>query len=289
MVTFDYDMAFSRVVGWITLAEQALLRDSCISIAGMGGVGGSYAISLARLGVGKFKIADFDIFETHNVNRQIGAFISTLGKPKAEVIKNMILDINPTAIVEVYEKGIVQDNVDSFLEGSMMYIDGLDLFCIIEREQVFRRAYELGIPATTVAPVGAGSVTVNFMPNKMSFDDFFGTYRESDLQKKMICFAIGMTLNSKHLKYICDSEAINLKDKSLPSLICGIQSATAVMTTEVFKILLNRGQVFPAPYVVNYDPYLNRYKRSYIFLGSKNPWFLIKKYFANKLFFKDNP
>lgn len=66
---FDYDTAFSRNIGLVQPEEQQVLRGSTIAIAGMGGVGGVHLTTLARMGVGNFHIADFDIFEVHNLIR----------------------------------------------------------------------------------------------------------------------------------------------------------------------------------------------------------------------------
>ena len=76
--TFDYDDAFSRNIGWVTEWEQRALCDKTVAIAGMGGVSGAHLITLARLGVGAFHIADLDSFEIANINRQFGAGTSTL-------------------------------------------------------------------------------------------------------------------------------------------------------------------------------------------------------------------
>ena len=70
---FRYEQAFSRNIGWVTREEQALLRSKRVAIAGGGGVGGVHALTLARLGVTKFRIADFDTFDVPNFNRQVGA------------------------------------------------------------------------------------------------------------------------------------------------------------------------------------------------------------------------
>ncbi len=59
--SFDYNLAFSRNIGWVTESEQALLCTKKIAIAGLGGVGGSHLITLSRLGVGKFNISDLDV------------------------------------------------------------------------------------------------------------------------------------------------------------------------------------------------------------------------------------
>jgi len=93
--SFDYDVAFGRNLGWVTPAEQRMLRDKRVAIAGMGGVGGAHVLTFARLGVGHLHLADFDDFDLPNLNRQAGAFVGTLGRPKAEVMAGMGAEINP--------------------------------------------------------------------------------------------------------------------------------------------------------------------------------------------------
>mgnify|MGYP001241452853 CR=1 FL=1 len=83
---FDYDRAFSRNIGWVTRQEQARLQRARIAIAGLGGVGGAHLLTLCRLGLQDYAIADFDRFEVHNFNRQAGAFVSTVGVPKAQAL-----------------------------------------------------------------------------------------------------------------------------------------------------------------------------------------------------------
>src|SRR5271154_3634725 len=96
---FSYGEAFARNLGWFTDYEQQALRGKTIAIAGMGGVGGVHLLTLARLGIANFKIADMDAFDTPNFNRQVGAMVSTLGQPKVEVLARMVRDINPEAKV----------------------------------------------------------------------------------------------------------------------------------------------------------------------------------------------
>src|SRR5262245_44903583 len=94
-----HDEAFSRNIGLVSPGEQARLARASVAIPGVGGVGGWHALTLARQGVGRFRLADFDTFSIANINRQAGAFQSTLGRPKVEVLRSMILDINPSAEV----------------------------------------------------------------------------------------------------------------------------------------------------------------------------------------------
>ena len=80
---FDYDVAFSRNIGWVTEAEQQRLRSCRVAVGGLGGVGGSHLLTLARLGIGAFTITDLDTFDWANMNRQAGAMASTIGRLSA--------------------------------------------------------------------------------------------------------------------------------------------------------------------------------------------------------------
>ena len=112
---FPYHEAFSRNIGWVTVQEQDILRHKRIAIAGLGGVGGAHFLTLARLGVGSFRVADFDVFNLANFNRQIGANVSSLGKPKTDVLVAMAKDINPELEVEIFPEGINKENLREFL------------------------------------------------------------------------------------------------------------------------------------------------------------------------------
>jgi len=100
---FSYADAFDRNLGWLTEKEQQTLRGKTVAIAGMGGVGGVHLLTLVRLGITKFRIADLDVFEVPNFNRQVGAMMSTIDQPKVEVLARMAKDINPE--VEIAEFG----------------------------------------------------------------------------------------------------------------------------------------------------------------------------------------
>ncbi|MBN1778255.1 MAG: tRNA threonylcarbamoyladenosine dehydratase [Clostridiales bacterium] len=84
--------------------QLAALKSAHVMIFGLGGVGGYAAEALGRMGIGKLMIVDKDRFELSNINRQICALTSTVGKPKAEVTRQRLLDINPDAEVIAIEK-----------------------------------------------------------------------------------------------------------------------------------------------------------------------------------------
>jgi len=259
---FPYEQAFSRNIGWVTKEEQARLRQKRVAIAGGGGVGGVHAMTLARLGVTKFHIADFDSFDVPNFNRQVGAMVSTLGQPKAEVIRRMLLDVNPECEVVVFGEGINAGNLDAFLQGVDMYVDALDFFAFDIRQQTFALCARLGIPASTVAPLGMGAALLNFMPGRMTFEEYFqwGDLPETD---KAVHFVVGLAPAGLHRPYLVVPEAVNFVERRGPSTIMACQLCAGVMGTEALKILLGRGKVLAAPWGVQFDAYRNKLVRTW--------------------------
>jgi len=120
--------AFSRNLGLVSESDQRLLLDARVAVAGAGGVGGLHLLTLARIGIGNFNIADFDTFDTVNINRQYGAFISTLDKHKGQVMCDMVRDINPSSDLRLFPDGVTLENLDDFLHGVDIYVDGIDFF-----------------------------------------------------------------------------------------------------------------------------------------------------------------
>ena len=137
MHSFTYDEAFSRNIGWLTHPEQEQLRRKRVAIAGLGGVGGVHLMTLCRLGIGKFHLADFDSFDLANFNRQAGASMSSIGQPKAQVMAKLARDINPELDIRVFDEGGQPHNVDAFLDGVDLYVDGLDYFVFDARRLVY--------------------------------------------------------------------------------------------------------------------------------------------------------
>lgn len=254
---FNYDLAFSRNVGWLTEDEQQQLRQKRVAIAGMGGVGGAHLLTLARLGIEKFTIADFDVFELANFNRQIGASVTNLNRPKVLVLEEMVKDINPGCDLRIYDKGVVSENLADFLSEVDLYVDGLDFFAFDAREQVFKYCDQYRIPAITVAPLGMSAALINFIPDGMSFEDYFKLKGLSDLDKA-IHFLVGLAPNLLHRHYLADKSRVNLRARKGPSTIMACQLCAGIAATEALKILLNRGKVWTAPHGIQYDAY--RYK-----------------------------
>jgi molybdopterin/thiamine biosynthesis adenylyltransferase len=267
---FSYQQAFARNIGWVTPAEQAALRGKRIAIAGMGGVGGVHLLTLARLGVGAFHIADFDTFDIANFNRQVGANMSTLGQPKVEVLAQMARDINPELKLTRFTKGIDGNNLAAFFEGVDLYVDGLDFFAFSARQATFAACARLGIPAITAAPLGMGTAVLNFLPGRMTFEEYFGWGDKSD-DEKALRFLVGLAPAGLHGAYLVDPSAINLKEQRGPSTIMGCQLCAGAAATEALKILLGRGDVLAAPRGYQYDGFRNKLVRTWRPGGNRHP------------------
>ena len=97
-----------------------------VTIVGCGGVGGYTAVFLARAGVQNFKLIDFDKVSPSNVNRQVIAFASTIGKVKVDLLKDMILDINKDASVTAVNERLTKDNVSSLIDKTDIVVDAID-------------------------------------------------------------------------------------------------------------------------------------------------------------------
>jgi hypothetical protein len=101
MAQFNYADFTTRNIGFVSVAEQQCLRQSCVFVCGTGGMGGATLMGLARAGVGKLIVADIDSFEISNLNRQLFAFTDTVGRPKAEAAAEAVRRINPELEIEV--------------------------------------------------------------------------------------------------------------------------------------------------------------------------------------------
>jgi molybdopterin/thiamine biosynthesis adenylyltransferase len=268
--TFDYDVAYSRNLGWVTRDEQRTLRDKCVAIAGLGGVGGVHLLTLARLGVGRFRLAEFDTFDLANFNRQAGASLRTIGKPKLDVMSEMALDIDPTIEITPFREGVDARNVDAFLAGADLFVDGLDFFALDERQLVFARCASLGIPATTVAPLGMGAALLNFLPGRMTFDQYFGLDRCKE-EEQPLRFLLGLAPAALHRRYLVDPSFVDLRAKRGPSTAMACNLCGGVAGTEALKILLGRHRVIAAPFGVHFDAYRNILVRTWQPWGYRGP------------------
>ena len=267
---FRYDEAFARNIGWVTEAEQAALRGKRIAIAGVGGVGGVHLLSLARLGIGAFHVAEMDTFDLVNFNRQAGAMMSTLGRPKVDVMVEMARQINPELDIKVFGEGVNAGNLDAFLDGVDLYVDGLDFFAFQARRDTFNACHAKGVPAVTAAPLGMGTAVLSFLPGKMSFEEYF-RLDGCDEDEMAVRFLLGLSPAMLQRGYLADPSRVDFAARRGPSTIAACQLCAGVTATEALKILLGRGEVLCAPWGFQFDAYRNRYVKTWRPGGNRNP------------------
>lgn len=267
---FDYDLAFSRNRGWLTSSEQERLAGKRIAIAGLGGVGGNHLLTLTRLGIGRFHLAEMDTFEMANFNRQAGALCSTVGRPKLDVMRNMALDINPDLQIRSFPTGINDTNLDAFLDGVDLYVDSLDFFAFPARRAVFAACHARGIPAITAAPLGMGAAILCFDPRGMRFEDYFRLDGHSELEQS-IRLLVGLAPAHLHAGYLADRSQVDLAQRRGPSTAMACMLCAGVAATEALKILLQRGAVRWAPRGLHFDAYRGRLARTWMPWGNANP------------------
>ena len=280
--SFLYQNAFSRNLGLISQEEQDQLRRSTAAIPGMGGMGGAHALALARLGIGRMILADFDTFEVVNFNRQVGATTLTLGRPKVEVMAERVQEINPEIEVTVFREAVTPDKATDFLEGADILLDGLDFFAFEHRRQLFNTARSLGIHVVSTGPIGFSAILQIFSPEGMSFDRYFNVDDSLSREEKLLRFLVGIAPGGTHLKYI-DKGKVKLGEGSGPSLGLAVQMAAGLAAAQAAKILLGRGPVPAVPYYFQVDGYTLECKHGRLWWGNRNPLQRLKIWYVRRL------
>ena len=285
MREFSYAAAFTRNIGWLTEWEQDALRGKRVAVAGLGGVGGAHLLTLSRLGVGGFNLAEFDSFDLINFNRQVGATMASIGRPKLDVMVEMARAINPGLLIETFPNGVCPENLDRFLGGIDLFVDGLDFFELRIRRLVFRRCAELGVPAITAAPIGMGTNWLIFVPGGMTFEQYFRLEGQPEAEQ-YLRFLIGLAPRGVHRKYLVDPSRVDLQRKTGPSTGTSCQLCAGVVGAEAVKLLLGRNNLRPAPVHHHFDPYAGTYRQSVLRWGVAGPVQRIKLGVARRFYLR---
>ncbi len=145
------------------------LQTKRVTVVGLGAVGGYVLEGLTRAGVETLRIVDFDTVQTSNINRQLIALESTLGRGKAEVLEERLRDINPNCSIEALPIFAGEDTIDDILNPAPdLLIDAID--SLNPKTQLFHGAYTRGIP--TISSMGAALRTD---PTLIKTGDIFDT------------------------------------------------------------------------------------------------------------------
>ena len=156
------------------LGPEALerLKSSRVAVFGIGGVGGHLCEALVRSGVGSVDIIDKDVVDITNLNRQIIALQSTVGRPKVEVMRERLLDINPKLRIRCYPMFFLPENASELPFSEFDYVaDAIDT--VTAKIELILKAQEVGVPV--ISAMGAG--------NKLDP----GAFKIADIYKTKVC------------------------------------------------------------------------------------------------------
>lgn len=154
---------FNLLVGEDNLNK---IKEKTVLVIGIGGVGGYTVTSLVRSGIKNIIIIDFDVIDITNINRQIIAYHSTIGKKKVDVMTDMLLDINPLVNVIKYDLFLNPDNVKEIFDKHKIdyIVDACD-FIPTKRTVI---EYSLNKNIKLISSMGTGN---RFDPNKLEIMD----------------------------------------------------------------------------------------------------------------------
>ena len=213
------------------------LKDSKVAIFGLGGVGSYVLEACVRAGIGNFILVDKDEVDITNLNRQIIATRKTIGKPKVEVAKERILEINPDANIEIYKEFFMPET-KGLLDESIDYIvDAVDT--VTAKIELVVRANRLNIPI--ISCMGTGN---KLDPTKFEVSDI---YKTSVCPLAKVMRKELKTRRIKKLKVVYSKEepikrqANDELRKQVPASISFVPSvAGLIIAGEVIKDILER-------------------------------------------------
>ncbi|MBR0058811.1 MAG: tRNA threonylcarbamoyladenosine dehydratase [Methanobrevibacter sp.] len=195
---------FSRTEMLIGNEGMKKLNDAKVAIFGIGGVGSFVCEGLARSGIGNFILVDYDKIDKSNINRQLIATVNTIGKYKADLMKERILEINPDANVEIYKEFYLADSKIDIITKDLSYaVDCVDT--IMAKIAIICECDALDVPV--ISSMGTGN---KLDPTMFEVADIYETsvcplarIMKKDLRKR----------NIEKLKVVYSKEhAINTND-----------------------------------------------------------------------------
>lgn len=230
---------FSRTELLIGKDAVEKLKNKKVAVFGVGGVGSYVVEGLARCGVGKLILVDNDDVALSNINRQIIATHSTIGRAKVEVAKERVLDINPCAEVQIYKQFFMPET-DGIIDESIDYIvDAVDT--VTAKIELVMRANRLNIPI--ISSMGTGN---KLDPMRFEITDIYKTsvcplakvmrkeLKERNIKKLKVIYSKEEPIKKEN----SNEENVNSK-KKIPASISFVPSVAGLMiASEVIKDMI---------------------------------------------------
>lgn len=223
---------FSRTENLIGANALEKLKKCHIAVFGVGGVGGFVVEALARAGVGTIDLIDSDCVDITNLNRQIIALHSTIGKQKVAVMRDRVLDINPNAMVNIFPLLFLPENSSQFNFSKYDYvIDAVDN--VTAKIELVVKCQEAGTPI--IASMGTGN---KLDPTKFEISDIYKTsvcplakVMRYELKKRGV----------KKLKVLFSKEnPLKTKDRTPASISFVPSAAGLIIAGEVIKDIIKK-------------------------------------------------
>jgi tRNA A37 threonylcarbamoyladenosine dehydratase len=220
---------FSRTETLIGIESLKHLKGCRIAILGVGGVGGYIVEALARTGVGELDLIDNDTVSITNINRQIIALHSTVGKQKVDVLKNRILDINPNCQVFTFNTFFLPENSHSFDFSQYDYVvDAVDT--VTAKIEIIKKSKDANVPI--ISSMGTGNKL-----NPLAF-------KVADISKTNVCPLARVMRNELKKRGISKvkcvySDELPIIQAQTPASIAFVPSVAGLLiASEVIKDLL---------------------------------------------------
>lgn len=230
----DYFKRTELVIG---REGMEVLSQSTVAIFGIGGVGSFAAEALTRSGIGKIILIDYDIIDKTNINRQIHATNRTIGLPKVEVMRERLLEINPTLDVVIYQDKYNEETKGYLLNDEYSYIlDAIDM--VSSKIDLIVTAKSMGIPI--ISAMGAGN---KLSPTSFRVGDIYETnvcplakVMRRELRKRKIDSLKVVWSDEVPAKVNLESGALR---KAVPGSVSFVPSVVGlIMASEVIKDLI---------------------------------------------------
>jgi molybdopterin/thiamine biosynthesis adenylyltransferase len=257
-----------RNLGILTPEQQKIISETRVAQAGIGG-NSDVVLTMVQLGFQHFTIADPDVFELSNFNRQMGADLTSLGKKKVHRIRDLLRIVNPWVEVKTLPEGVTMDNVNFFLENVRIVIEAMDVQSAYMKNRLIDAALARGIPVFTSPSPGWGAVLLFFDPGSSpSMTELVGSppsERFLGYSRDDMGFRWALYFAKMHYLFL-------LPDNGLPEGVAAelyaSRSATpcispacrlraALVSSAVLKWLFHRDKLPCAPSVVHYNLFSN--------------------------------
>lgn len=258
-MNMNYDQVYLRNIGLFTSEQQELLRQAKVTVAGVGGVGGIQAVTLARMGIGELTIMDPGVFDEPDMNRQYGAMQSSIGLNKAAATAGLLRDINPFMKINVLEYAPeTRKELEDVMRGSRLVIDAID-YCGFDYKVMYAEiARELSICNLSAPIPDFGSLLMIFDPDGMTMEEFYRAPEDKALWPKYDIPLIELMGNSHHSRNLADF--LSHKRPYISSNAGAAALAGALLATEAAFIITgirSREELVTVPQVTFVD-LLNR-------------------------------